>query len=44
LDKFAALDRYGIRVAERVPHIFPSNGPDELCLRTKLKANRKRLL
>jgi GTP cyclohydrolase II len=34
-DKVAALERYGIRVAERVPHIFPSNGHNERYLRTK---------
>jgi GTP cyclohydrolase II len=34
-DKMAALQRYGIRVAERVPHIFPSNGHNERYLRTK---------
>jgi GTP cyclohydrolase II len=34
-DKVAALERYGIRVAERVPHIFPSNGHNETYLRTK---------
>jgi GTP cyclohydrolase II len=34
-DKVAALERYGIRVAERVPHIVPSNGHNERYLRTK---------
>jgi len=34
-DKVAALERYGIRVAERVPHIFPSNGHNERYLHTK---------
>ena len=34
-DKVAALERYGIRVAERVPHVFPSNGHNEQYLRTK---------
>jgi GTP cyclohydrolase II len=34
-DKVAALERYGIRVAERVPHIFPPNGHNERYLRTK---------
>ena len=34
-DKVAALERYGIRVAERVPHVFPSNGHNEHYLRTK---------
>jgi GTP cyclohydrolase II len=34
-DKVAALERYGISVAERVPHIFPSNGHNERYLRTK---------
>jgi len=34
-DKVAALERYGIRVAARVPHIFPSNGHNERYLRTK---------
>jgi GTP cyclohydrolase II len=34
-DKVAALERYGIRVAERVPHIFPANGHNERYLRTK---------
>jgi GTP cyclohydrolase II len=34
-DKLAALERYGIRVAERVPHVFPSNGHNERYLRTK---------
>ncbi len=34
-DKVAALERYGIRVAERVPHVFPSNGHNARYLRTK---------
>jgi len=34
-DKVVALKRYGIRVAERVPHVFPSNGHNERYLRTK---------
>ena len=34
-DKVAALERYGIRVAEWVPHVFPSNGHNERYLRTK---------
>jgi GTP cyclohydrolase II len=34
-EKVEALDRYGIRVVERVPHIFPSNGHNERYLRTK---------
>jgi GTP cyclohydrolase II len=37
-EKVAALERYGIRVVERVPHVFPSNGHNERYLRTK--ANR----
>jgi GTP cyclohydrolase II len=28
-DKMAALQRYGIRVTERVPHVFPSNDHNE---------------
>ncbi len=34
-DKVAALERYGIRVAERVPHIFPANDHNQRYLRTK---------
>jgi GTP cyclohydrolase II len=34
-EKVAALERYGIRVIERVPHVFPSNGHNERYLRTK---------
>ena len=34
-DKVAALERYGIRVAQRVPHVFPSNGHNERYLHTK---------
>ena len=34
-DKVAALERYGIVVAERVPHVFPANGHNERYLRTK---------
>ena len=34
-EKVTALERYGIRVVERVPHVFPSNGHNERYLRTK---------
>ncbi len=34
-DKVAALERYGIRVVERVPHVYPANGHNERYLRTK---------
>jgi GTP cyclohydrolase II len=34
-DKVAALERYGIPIIERVPHVFPSNGHNEGYLRTK---------
>jgi GTP cyclohydrolase II len=34
-EKMAALQRYGIRVVERVPHVFPSNGHNERYLQTK---------
>jgi len=34
-EKVVALERYGIRVVERVPHVFPSNGHNERYLRTK---------
>jgi GTP cyclohydrolase II len=34
-EKVAALNRCGIAVAERVPHIFPANGHNERYLRTK---------
>jgi GTP cyclohydrolase II len=34
-DEMAALERYGIRIAERVPHVFPSKGRNERYLRTK---------
>ncbi|MBV8888194.1 MAG: GTP cyclohydrolase II [Alphaproteobacteria bacterium] len=34
-DKVAALERCGIRVVERVPHVFPSNGHNERYLHTK---------
>jgi GTP cyclohydrolase II len=34
-EKVAALERYGIRVAERVPHVFPPNGHNERYLHTK---------
>jgi len=34
-DKVAALERYGIRIVERVPHVFPSNDHNERYLRTK---------
>jgi GTP cyclohydrolase II len=34
-DKMAALERYGIRIVERVPHVFAANGHNERYLRTK---------
>ena len=34
-EKVAALERYGIAVIERVPHVFPANGHNERYLRTK---------
>jgi GTP cyclohydrolase II len=34
-EKVTALQRYGIRIAERVPHVFPTNGHNERYLRTK---------
>jgi GTP cyclohydrolase II len=34
-DKVAALQRYGIAVVERVPHVFPANGHNERYLNTK---------
>ncbi len=34
-EKVAALNRCGIAVVERVPHIFPANGHNERYLRTK---------
>jgi GTP cyclohydrolase II len=34
-DKVAALQRYGITVVERVPHVFPANGHNERYLNTK---------
>jgi GTP cyclohydrolase II len=34
-EKVAALDRCGIGVVERVPHVFPANGHNERYLRTK---------
>jgi len=34
-DKVAALERYGIRIVERVPHVFPSNGHNARYLHTK---------
>ncbi|HEX3861952.1 MAG TPA: GTP cyclohydrolase II [Stellaceae bacterium] len=34
-EKVAALERYGIRIAERVPHVFPANGHNERYLQTK---------
>jgi GTP cyclohydrolase II len=34
-EKVAALERCGIHVAERVPHVFPANGHNERYLRTK---------
>jgi len=34
-EKVAALQRYGITVVERVPHVFPANGHNERYLTTK---------
>jgi GTP cyclohydrolase II len=34
-EKVAALQRYGINVVERVPHVFPANGHNERYLATK---------
>jgi GTP cyclohydrolase II len=34
-EKIGQLARYGIEVAERVPHVFPANGHNENYLRTK---------
>ena len=34
-EKVAALQRYGIAVVERVPHVFPANGHNERYLNTK---------
>ena len=34
-EKIAQLERYGIEVAARVQHSFPSNGHNENYLRTK---------
>jgi len=34
-DKVAALEQFGIKVAERVPHAFPTNEHNEFYLRTK---------
>jgi GTP cyclohydrolase II len=34
-EKVAQLERYGIAVVERVPHVFPANGHNERYLRTK---------
>ena len=34
-EKVSALERYGIRVVERVRHVFPANGHNERYLRTK---------
>jgi GTP cyclohydrolase II len=34
-EKVDALDRYGIRIVERVPHVFPANGHNERYLQTK---------
>jgi GTP cyclohydrolase II len=34
-DKVAALERYGVAVVERVPHVFPANRHNERYLRTK---------
>ncbi len=36
-DKVAALEAEGVRVAERVPHAFPSNNHNEFYLATKKK-------
>ena len=33
--KMAALERYGIHIVERVPHVFPSNGHNARYLQTK---------
>jgi len=34
-EKIGQLARYGVQVAERVPHIFPANGHNENYRRTK---------
>jgi GTP cyclohydrolase II len=34
-EKVAALERYGIDIVKRVPHVFPANGHNERYLRTK---------
>ncbi len=34
-EKMSALQHYGIRVIERVPHVFPANGHNQRYLRTK---------
>lgn len=34
-EKVDALERYGIRIVERVPHVFPANGHNERYLQTK---------
>jgi len=34
-EKMNALERYGIHIVERVPHVFPANGHNERYLRTK---------
>ena len=34
-EKMAALERYGIDIVERVPHVFPANGHNERYLLTK---------
>ena len=34
-EKVASLQRYGINVIERVPHVFPANGHNERYLNTK---------
>ena len=34
-EKVSALERYGIHIVERVPHVFPANGHNERYLRTK---------
>jgi len=34
-EKVDALERYGIQIVERVPHVFPANGHNERYLQTK---------
>jgi len=34
-EKMDALERYGIHIVERVPHVFPANGHNERYLHTK---------